>query len=150
VRSDGGTYALVYACAAAASVDVGRQGSVALRSGYYVYIGSAFGPGGVNARVTRHLRSDKRLHWHIDYLSGALSPRSVWYLHAPSSDEHRWATALAATRGAVAVPRVGASDCRCDSHFFYLETEPNADLFERLGGDAIQHESAVDAPATAC
>jgi len=39
-----------------------------LLPGYYIYIGSAFGPGGVRARMLRHLRADKPKHWHIDYL----------------------------------------------------------------------------------
>ncbi len=35
--------------------------------GYYYYSGSA--QKGYNARLTRHLKESKTLHWHIDYLT---------------------------------------------------------------------------------
>ncbi len=49
---------------------VSTRGSKSFRidKGYYLYIGSARGRGGIRARVTRHLRKDKKLFWHIDYL----------------------------------------------------------------------------------
>ncbi|WP_429615053.1 DUF123 domain-containing protein, partial [Sphingobium olei] len=37
--------------------------------GWYVYAGSAYGPGGLRARIRRHLRRGKLLHWHIDHLT---------------------------------------------------------------------------------
>ncbi len=40
-----------------------------LDPGIYVYLGSAKGPGGIRARVARHLRRNKKAHWHIDYLT---------------------------------------------------------------------------------
>lgn len=35
----------------------------------YLYVGSAGGPGGLAARISRHLRRDKKPFWHIDYLT---------------------------------------------------------------------------------
>ena len=53
-----------------------------LAPGCYVYAGSARGPGGIRARVRRHLRPDKTPHWHIDQVTayaklplGELSPQ---------------------------------------------------------------------------
>lgn len=40
-----------------------------LEPGCYVYIGSARGPGGLAARISRHLRLNKRIKWHIDHLT---------------------------------------------------------------------------------
>ncbi len=40
-----------------------------LKPGIYAYIGSARGLGGIKARILRHLRRDKKKHWHIDYLT---------------------------------------------------------------------------------
>jgi len=37
-----------------------------LEAGLYAYVGS--GMGDLLARVARHLRRDKKKHWHIDYL----------------------------------------------------------------------------------
>jgi Uri superfamily endonuclease len=80
---------------ASASTEIGRWGRLNIRLGHYVYAGSAFGPGGVHARVSRHCRNGKNKHWHIDYLREIASLASVWYSHSPVRLEHRWAEALA-------------------------------------------------------
>ena len=63
-----GTYILVLRSTEHCSVKVGRLGVLRLEPGYYAYAGSALGPGGVGARLGRHLRGPRRAHWHIDYL----------------------------------------------------------------------------------
>jgi Uri superfamily endonuclease len=68
LREGAGTYALILRSHSKATTQVGRWGRINLETGYYIYIGSAFGPGGVRARVSRHFRKEKRKHWHIDYL----------------------------------------------------------------------------------
>lgn len=40
-----------------------------LPPGSYVYAGSARGAGGIAARLGRHFRRDKTVHWHIDELT---------------------------------------------------------------------------------
>lgn len=40
-----------------------------LPPGSYVYAGSARGAGGIAARLGRHFRRDKAVHWHIDELT---------------------------------------------------------------------------------
>ena len=54
-----GTYALLLACHSAASLQVGRWGLLHTLPGNYIYVGSAFGPGGLESRLSRHFRSDK-------------------------------------------------------------------------------------------
>lgn len=39
--------------------------------GLYVYVGSGGGPGGIRARVSRHLRRRKPVRWHIDWLTSS-------------------------------------------------------------------------------
>ena len=46
-----GTYALVLRVSAPTTLAVGQLGDITFSPGYYVYIGSAHGPGGVKARV---------------------------------------------------------------------------------------------------
>ena len=66
----GGVYALILKCGRDATIRAGSRLSVSVRSGeILVYVGSALGPGGLRARVGRHLRRDKRVRWHIDYLT---------------------------------------------------------------------------------
>lgn len=42
-----------------------------LPSGLYLYAGSAWGPGGIRARLKRHFQRQKKLHWHVDQLTTA-------------------------------------------------------------------------------
>ncbi|MFQ5579314.1 MAG: DUF123 domain-containing protein [Nitrospiria bacterium] len=54
MKSEPGTYALILQSRSEARGQVGRLGQINLKPGYYIYVGSAFGPGGVQARVSRH------------------------------------------------------------------------------------------------
>ncbi len=51
-----------------AFVRIGRRGELRLQPGFYIYLGSALGPGGVRARLALHFRPCTRPHWHLDYL----------------------------------------------------------------------------------
>ena len=64
-----GSYVLLITVAAPLTIHAGRLGAIALSPGTYAYTGSALGPGGLRARVGRHLRAEKRPHWHIDALT---------------------------------------------------------------------------------
>jgi Uri superfamily endonuclease len=117
-----GTYVLLLHLSRSASIRVGRLGIVTFRRGYYAYVGSAFGPGGLAARVERHVRTGVRTHWHIDYLREIAQPVGVWFSAEGVRREHEWAKVLLCAPSANnAVPRFGASDCRCASHLLYLE-----------------------------
>ena len=61
-----GAYVLFLRLDADEAIEVGRLGRVRFEHGAYAYVGSAMG--GLDARIARHLRSEKKLHWHIDYL----------------------------------------------------------------------------------
>ena len=88
--------------------------------GYYLYVGSAFGPGGVLSRVARHCREEKSKRWHIDYLREHVSLDVVWYLHGREHLEHDWANALESIAETELINGFGCSDCRCASHLFYV------------------------------
>jgi len=60
-------------------LEIGRLGSFNIIPGFYAYVGSAFGPGGLRARIRHHLESVAQPHWHIDYLLGYAEPVEVWY-----------------------------------------------------------------------
>lgn len=122
LRNAPGTYALVLACHQRQTVQIGRWGELATTPGHYVYVGSAFGPGGVGARLSRHFGLEKRLRWHIDYLRAVLTPVGAWISYAPERLEHRWADRLDAVAGFTAIPGFGSSDCRCTAHLFHART----------------------------
>jgi Uri superfamily endonuclease len=116
-----GTYALELSLATGQRLQVGALGSRYFPGGRYVYVGSAWGPGGLRARLRRHLREEKRCHWHVDYLRAVSRPVGVWL--APSRRlECAWAQALRTTPGVrVTASGFGASDCGCSTHLFYFD-----------------------------
>lgn len=129
----GGTYAVALRCTRPEVVAVGRLGSVRLLPGYYVYVGSARGPGGLRARLGRHLAGAGRRRWHIDYLRARLAVAEAWYAAGGGEGvEHAWAAALASLSGAEQPARgFGASDCRCSSHLFFFHRLPSPRALER-------------------
>ncbi len=63
-----GTYILLLKNHEDKEVMVGSLGKIRFQKGIYAYIGSARGPGGVRARLCRHVKGSGRIRWHIDYL----------------------------------------------------------------------------------
>ena len=124
-----GTYALLLRSDASTCTRIGRWGRLNVRPGYYIYVGSALGPGGVLARVSRHCREQKTRHWHIDYLREFTIPVSVWYSHSPTRLEHCWADAVAKLNETEPVKGFGCSDCRCNSHLSFSAREPEMPEF---------------------
>lgn len=93
---------------------------VVLAAGRYVYAGSARGPGGIRARVGRHLRRGKRPHWHVDHLTEAAARLQA--IAVPGGDECALIGALLAAGGCeVALAGFGSTDCRtCRGHLLRL------------------------------
>ncbi len=129
-----GTYILLLHNQAQIKVQVGRLREIVFEPGYYLYVGSAFGPGGVRARVLRHCRRHKPLHWHIDYLSAVTTPLGAWYCHAATPLEHDWAGALQKMDGFLPILGFGCSDCKCASHLFHTLTPPDLAQFPGVAG----------------
>ncbi|MGR9098945.1 MAG: GIY-YIG nuclease family protein [Gammaproteobacteria bacterium] len=135
LKGSKGTYALLLYCAAKRHLAVGRLGRAIIRPGYYLYVGSAFGPGGIAARTGRHLKTGKPLRWHIDYLREIAHPVEIWFTPDPVKREHQWSRMLAETFGLSApIAGFGASDCRCPAHLFYNPAKPD---FERFRAEMI-------------
>lgn len=126
-----GAYVLFFRLEERLELNVGKLGPVTLPPGWLVYVGSAMGPGGLRARLQRHFRPDKRLHWHIDYLTAICAPVG-W--HAEASTERLecvWVRRLLALPGAIVPePGFGSSDCRegCPAHLLaFVEQDPAAE-----------------------
>jgi len=129
-----GSYAIVMRAQDQQQLQIGRLGGMQLSKGWYVYVGSAFGPGGVAARVSRHLQRHKTRHWHIDHLIWATTVREVWYSQRQRDLEHCWAQAALDQPAARNLLRgFGASDCQCLSHLVRFPTrEAVKTLFNAL------------------
>ena len=116
-----GTYALLIGVTQETEINIGKLGLVELPAGRFIYIGSAHGPGGLAGRIHRHMRpaSQKRLHWHIDWLLQEASLLQAWWVESESDLECTWARSLSLVceHGFLGF---GASDCNCASHLFFL------------------------------
>ena len=84
-----------------------------------MYSGSAFGPGGLAARVGRHLRLNKKLRWHIDYLRQRVDD-VVAYYQPDARSECLFANELMIAGGEIPMKGFGSSDCKCESHLVYF------------------------------
>ena len=133
-----GTYVLALWLELPSTIPIGRLGRFAFSSGWYLYVGSALGPGRVPARLGRHWRrsgSGKRLHWHVDYLREYAVWGGAWASYSTERGECAWASAILSRPGArVVAPGFGASDCRCPAHLVHVASLPEAAWFARVLG----------------
>jgi Uri superfamily endonuclease len=132
-----GTYALILQNRSCAKIDVGRLGKMTFSPGYYIYVGSARGPGGVKARVSRHCRKLKPRRWHIDYLSKIMRPICAWIRYDQKHLEHRWARIFSEMPEVLPIKRFGSSDCTCQTHLFHTTAIPDFSAFKRTAGDSV-------------
>ncbi len=127
-----GTYALVFRSSAPFQAVAGKLGSVFLSSGYWIYVGSAFGSGGLRSRLSHHLKPSHRPHWHLDYIKSALRPIEIWTTTDPVKREHDWATLFSDLNGASRpIEGFGATDCKCRSHLIHMTRSPGFYRFEK-------------------
>lgn len=145
-----GTYALLLRLDRPQTIRVGALGQVEFPTGWYLYVGSARGPGGLEARLARHRRrSDKRFHWHIDYLRARASLVEAWTHVGSTRRECAWAQAAAALPAAsLPVRHFGSSDCGCPTHLVYCPTRPDLREFERLTGVSLHRTQVSEWPWT--
>jgi Uri superfamily endonuclease len=135
-----GTYVLIAYVPRMKRLEIGRLGTYDLIPGFYAYVGSAFGPGGLRARLSHHLESVAEPHWHIDYLLAHAEPVEVWYTLSDRKLERVLAEVLERSPGfRMPIPRFGASDYRRSrtSHLFYSKRLPPFSRFQEEVSRAI-------------
>ena len=133
-----GAYALLIELENPEAIEVGRLGAINFPAGWYAYVGSALG--GLRARVGRHLRRNKKLHWHVDYLLKVACLSEVIWTLSNERLECRIANVLQ-RQGFESMPNFGSSDCRCPSHLFF------ADSLESLRTGLVRAFESVEADA---
>jgi len=117
----GGTYTLLVEVAERTDIEVGALGTYTFEPGWYAYVGSATGTGGLS-RVDRHRElaagvRDVR-HWHVDYLLGDGAAAIDTVVRSSGVDAE---CAIAGAIDDESVPAFGCSDCNCGSHLFYSD-----------------------------
>lgn len=131
---DRGTYILVACLSRVQRVEIGGLGKCEVIPGYYLYVGSAFGSGGLRARIGHHLESGADPHWHIDYLLRCAVVTEVWFTTADQKLERHWAELLEhSAKFRVPIPRFGSSDYHRSraSHLLYSKRPPSFRSFEQ-------------------
>lgn len=92
------------------------------KSGFYYYIGSA--QTNLNKRIQRHIRKNKKMHWHIDYLTSRteLNCNKIYILEKQSKQIECKLIKTLSESFEISFPAIGfgSSDCsRCVSHLLY-------------------------------
>jgi len=118
---DRGSYLLLLRLDRGRRIRIGGLGTFSFRRGYYVYVGSAMR--NLQARLARHSRRRKTLHWHIDYLRQVTCGPVALPVRSSLRQECEVAKAFAE----ILEPGptgFGSSDCKCATHLFRHETNP--------------------------
>lgn len=157
LNSEGGVYALIMHMIYERTIQIGKMGTFTFEPGWYIYIGSAHGPGGLKARTDRHRQDGerKRKKWNVDYVRPFAPISEIWFSHAARYREHNWAwTAMRMFGATIPVAKFGANDCypRCRAHFFRFDSRPflaefRADLLNRWPDHPTIYTEFVE-PAT--
>ena len=116
LRGRKGAYLLLLGLDAPVRVDIPTLLAIRCSIGWYLYAGSASGPGGIGARLARHFRMSKKMHWYVDRLMEAAAERNA--LAFPAEAECSLVAKLdRSEKFEIPIRGFGSSDCRiCESH----------------------------------
>jgi Uri superfamily endonuclease len=130
-----GSYLLLISLSEEVSLPQKRFKNYHFGRGLYVYAGSANGPGGLRARLSRHIRRRKKRRWHVDQLTtkGVV----IEALAILGGNECALLTELQARpEVTIPLPGFGSSDCSsCPAH---LVSVPGDFTFEGLLPSALR------------
>jgi Uri superfamily endonuclease len=109
-------------------------GEVSFKEGEYLYIGSA--KSCLERRLQRHLRKEKRIFWHIDYLleNQKVKIFQIWTID--KKVECQAAEVLCQNPAIKIIKKgFGSSDCKCLTHLFFIKDKKRIEkiLKEEIG-----------------
>ena len=133
IKKSEATYILVINVSEDLKIRVGRLGEVFFKYGDYLYIGSARGC--LETRLQRHLRKEKRIFWHIDYL---LENQKVKILQIWTIDkkmECQTAEVLYQDPITEIIKKgFASSDCKCLTHLFFIKDKKKTEkILKEIG-----------------
>jgi Uri superfamily endonuclease len=117
-RHNKGTYILIIELTKAQEIRPGKLPGTEFKKGIYLYIGRA--KRALQARLKHHLSSQKKAHWHIDFLLNRAHIKEIW-IKENFFDECRTARRIRELFPSVQLAQngFGSSDCRCPGHLLY-------------------------------
>jgi len=129
-----GSYVLLMSLPEEHMIMVGALGTVRFPRSHYAYVGSALG--GFRSRLNHHLRTDKKLHWHIDYLLTEAILDAIITGETQEKAECTIARGLAQRFGSI--PGFGSSDCHCRSHLFFGAADMTPEAMSAFEGTGLK------------
>ncbi|MBT4511399.1 MAG: GIY-YIG nuclease family protein [Chloroflexi bacterium] len=149
VKHKNGGYLLLIALDRHTNITVGKLGVFLFPRGFYLNAGSALN--GLSGRIKRHLRKDKKQHWHIDYLLSCSTIDDIWSVYSEEGLECLFAkTAYALPQATIQLPGFGSSDCRCQSHLIHFPEKPTIGEFKEKLDNTRQHSLTLERLPTHC
>jgi Uri superfamily endonuclease len=112
-----GSYILLIELNKNKEIKIGKFGNIQFNKGFYFYIGSALN--GLENRLNRHFKVDKKNHWHIDYLLEYGKIINAYYKESNFREECNIVQKF--ENKFLSIPDFGCSDCKCKSHLFYTD-----------------------------
>lgn len=125
-----GVYILVIKVDKDIRVSVGATGISTFKKGLYAYVGSA--QNNLEKRVSRHLRKEKRVFWHIDYLLDNDSTKVLKVFHKQADKTKECTIAKVVGKRGEPIGGFGSSDCGCKSHLFRIRGYEHLQEFTRV------------------
>ena len=132
-----GSYVLLIQLPEEQTITIGSLKAIYFPRGYYAYVGSAMG--GFKSRLNRHLKSNKKPHWHIDYLLEKASISEI--ILCETNDRMECTIAQALTGQFDSIPGFGSSDCKCRSHLFFATDKMKTTIMATLNSLPIKEIS---------
>lgn len=116
-----GCYCLIISLDETSKIKIGKIGKIKFQKGHYVYVGSAMNS--LESRLKRHLKEEKKLHWHIDYLLKEAKVSDIIYNEDKKveCDISKYLKTKADY-----IKDFGCSDCECESHLYYFKNRNEA------------------------
>ncbi len=87
IPRDPGLYVIALFLETRICIEIGILGVVCMEPGIYGYVGSARGRGGLRSRIARHIAKDKKIRWHIDYLTSLRDVRILSIVYIRSKED---------------------------------------------------------------
>ena len=123
-----GSYVLLIKLKDNTSINIGKLGIFDFKKGFYVYVGSALN--GLEIRINRHLRTNKKIHWHIDYLLEIGEIIKIFYLENFEKEECKISNEF--KKRLHFFEGFGCCDCKCKSHLFYANYKEIIRIIKKL------------------
>lgn len=130
-----GTYILEINAALPFSIEAKQFANLDFEKGFYYYFGSA--QKNIQKRLERHLRKEKKLHWHIDHITSkeTNSIISIYLLPKAEKSFECFSLAEISSRVSAVIPaeNFGNSDCKtCRSHLLFSDKQFDQSHFSAL------------------